>query len=292
MTISDRQKPYPTFDKNDQAIFEIDDPQLKVDRLRELVLPKLDEIARYAFGLISDVYGVDALSTNTHSLSPAPRKTTKKTKQDYQRALAGLWARKYKDKLHYLNLYFVLQSDAFFPVLKTSRPVDAEALLGVLRDYEGEFLEMMDVFGLALTLQEQDAGHYESVEDVIRHLRVDHKQQWWGLSLEGAEIEYPVEDQDAIFRTIHEFVAMFCIYEATRERLDGQNDRFLEYFNALKDCFWSNQTDDETEQQDEGKDDSDDGLLSSFVPELSAIEGENIIAIRRHYRRESSGPSD
>jgi hypothetical protein len=280
---------YPTFDEKDRSIFAIKESRLRADTMKDAIVPKLREIARAAFAVIEDVYKVDPLSTSSESLSPEHRDAATKTKP-FDEAAAGLVMRQIRGKYHYLKLRFHLSDSGLVPFMEASRPVESEALLGVLRDYKDKVLQTFEYFDINIWTHEKHDPKFSN-EDLIESIRVDKKKNAWQSGLIGSLAEYPIDSDEYVGRLVEQFVAMFPVYQATCERLAGIEDHFRDYFLHLD--AWAGKNDGEDEDEDSGDvQDEDSGdvqvedLGDSLNPEPSAIEGEIVQAMIQHRRRE------
>jgi hypothetical protein len=273
---------YPTFDEEDRSIFAIQESRLRADKMQEVLVPKLREIARMAFAQIESVFKVDPFSIASDSISPEHRPDAAKTR-DFDEASVGLVMRQIEGKYHYLKLRFHLSDSTLVPMMEARRPVESEAFLGVLRDYKDEVLRLFADLEIRVWSEEaRDASL--SNENVIESMRVNHRKQWWLSGLHGRLAGYPIDLDDYGDFLVDQFVGMFPIFQATCERLAGIEDRFRDYFQSYLNAI-GGEVDEEDE--DNGSDDSGDkDLGDSLNPEQSAIEGDIVHAMIRHRRRE------
>jgi hypothetical protein len=268
---------HPTFDEEDRSIFSIKDKRLRADTMREMIVPKLREIASAAISMIEAVYGIDPLSTSVESLTPEHCPDAAKTRV-FETASAGLVMRQANKKHYYIKLLFNLSASGLFPAIEGSRPVESEALFGVLRDYRGEILQTIDNFQINIFTKDT-LGPGRSNEEVIDSTRIDRGEQWWASGLLGSLAEYPIESDEHINILIDQFVAMFPIYQAACERLSGIDDRFRDYFQLHLDAIAGlddSENEEADEDEDRGGEHEDAG--DSLNPEASALEGADYLA--------------
>lgn len=81
----------PIFDQDDQAIFMVEDPQLKADAIKYSILPRLQHLLNVGIGIIHEVFNIDVLENSTITRSPNFRPNRKNTMAyDYQWGAVGL----------------------------------------------------------------------------------------------------------------------------------------------------------------------------------------------------------
>ncbi len=272
----------PIFDERDRAILAIKESRSRADQMRELIVPKLQEITRVALARIEAVYGIDPYSNSNESLSPSHRPGAAATRA-FEEASAGLVMRKYKSNNHYLKFRFSLSEEGLVATIDASRPLESEAFLGLLREHKEHFLDILDDFEINVWCETQ-RGPDDSNGEVIDSAKVDSSKQWWHSGLVGSVADFPIESEQSIDILIDQFLVMFPFYQAVCERLAGQEDHFGAYLESLR-AVLSNE-DEADSVDDENERVVDDKEVDRLNVEPSAMEGEIIESVQRRRRRE------
>lgn len=222
-----------SIDSIEQNLFAIEDTRKRADQLKKLLVPKLKLLLSQACDLIGEVYGSDTLQFCRITTTPAHRPEAKNTKP-FDSASAGLAI---KGQHWYFQQRFECTADGLSVRLFGLRGLESNPIIQVLKKHSESVVDLLDYGGFQLYSESlelfKDADEPNFAEFIGR-LQLVPERDWCQTSIEGISFTLPIEDFDAAWPVINDFIILFPIFRAAANILSGEEDHFEIYAER----FW------------------------------------------------------
>jgi hypothetical protein len=243
------------FSADTQALFAIDDLELKAKALQLEVLPKLEAIASQAALLAQTVYGFDIFEYSKLSRTPNFRTNYQRTRQilDYNSAgcgLGGIWkngiwkgvSRKNGRPVQILPFLYRFYLDAeglqfqFYPNWLTGMANETWVkYLKILRANGDAISGLMLRTGCRFSPMRIDPEHgfKETFDDYLKEIMQNDPADYW---IDSRSIGYPVSKHQ-VANLIVDWVFLYPLYQAFIDLSLGKRSRFNSMLSSLREWY-------------------------------------------------------
>ena len=270
----------PLIGPSEQRLFAIEDTRERADHLQEQLVPKLKLLLDEACDLLREVYGTDVLTPYRMPTTPNHRPEAKNTKP-FEEATAGLAV---EGQLWFFQQRFECTSDCIRVSVFGLRGQEGNPLVQVMKRHSAEVVRLLehDEYEiLSEAIEPADATEELDFTEFISKLQLAGEREWKGTYIDGPTIDLPIEDVDAAWPVIYDFVALFPIFRAATHVLRGEDDRFP--FYAEQFWKWHDQLSDDDSEEDS---DDDHCSLAEEVPStIKLVEGATKSILVNAYER-------
>jgi hypothetical protein len=217
-----REKGIPDFNESDRSLFQIKDPRIRADRLKNEVVPKLKALFRSVTPALADCFGPSWMIDFKESFRPNHRNDAIKT-QSFVDARFGFVKRQVDGKYFYIWLCFEITSEHLTVALETSRAAETTVLFALLKTHQEVVVDYLKEFDLHV-------GHLQNEEDiddpqtVIESAQIDPSTKWHYGRIFSVVCDYPFASGEEIDELQTGFFVLFPFFQATCNLLNGIPD--------------------------------------------------------------------
>lgn len=270
----------PLIGPTEQRLFAIRDTRKRADHLQEQLVPKLKLILDEVCNLIREVYGEDALTPYRMPMTPNHRPEAKKTKP-FEKATAGLAV---EGQMWYFQQWLNCTSDSLHVSLFGLRGLEGNPLVQIMKRHTTEVVRLLERIDGEIdshAIESASADKELDFAEFITGLQMVSERGWEGTRINGPSIDLPIEDLDAAWPVIFDFIALFPIFRAATQVLLGEKDRFPFYAKR----FWAWHDRLSVEGGDEGSDNDGCPLPEEVPLTAKLVEGATKSILVNAYER-------
>lgn len=224
---------FPLIGAAEQYLFDIENPRERADKLKGVLVPKLNILLDLACDLIGEIYGTDTLSICRKATTPAHRSEAKKTKL-FDMATAGLAL---KGHNWFFQQRFECTSDRLYVILFGLRGIEGNPIVKIMKKYQKEVTQLLGfenyrIISSATKLSDE----YEQLGlTEISKLKMVTEREWGSTYVEGIYLSLPIQEIDSALPVVYDFVRIFPIFRAAANLRLGKDDCFKYYVES----FWT-----------------------------------------------------